>query len=128
MHRARQYATALFDSLKGASEKEAKELIKNVKPLLKKRGDLRLLPSFLQEFQKLWAQRDGPVARVVSARPLEGKTAESLRHALKKKGFVLKTEVDETVGGGIAVYLGNEHLVDNTIKGRMEKLWQRISY
>lgn len=116
------YATGLLRALDGIPEKEQKARVVRFKKLLKKRGDLRLLSSILQEFEKLWEQRKGTVACLVSAAKIPSSFSESVKKTLKKKGYQVKEEQDESVIGGTAVFLGNEYLFDNTVKGKLQKL------
>ena len=83
--KASLYAKALFHALNGASEKEQKEIAIRFKSLLKKRGDLRHLSSVLQEFLKLWEERNGKIARVVAAHKLPSSFVAPMKSALKKR-------------------------------------------
>jgi len=120
--KASLYAKALLKSLDGAPEKKQREIAIRFKSLLKKRGDLRYFNSVLQEFLKLWEERKGKVARVVSAKELPSSFAFAMKSALKKKGYQVKEEHSENLIGGVAVFLGNEYLFDNTVKGKLQKL------
>ena len=120
--KASLYARALVQSLEGASEQKQKEIISRFKSLLKKRGDLRHLSSVFQEFEKLWEERDGKIARVVSHAGLSVSFAGLIKGALKEKGYQIKEEQDKSLIGGVAVFLGNEYLFDNTVKGKLQKL------
>ena len=116
------YARALVESLKDASAKEQKERIMRFKTLLKKRGDLRLQSAILGEFVKLWEQRDGKIAKVVSAKKAPTFFIDSTTKTLKKEGYTVKEEENEALIGGFAVFLSNEYLIDNSIKGKLHKL------
>ena len=123
--KTRRYAEVLFEYMKDASEKEAAKRIQVFKELLKKRGDLKLLTTVLQEFQKLWRDRNGKIAEVVSAKPLSVHTEESFKKQLSKQGFLVEQKIDEKIGAGVAIYLGNEYLIDNTLKARLKRIWQK---
>ena len=116
------YAKVLVQSLNGASEKEQKEIAVRFKRLLKKRGDLRHLSSVLQEFLKLWEERKGKIARVITAHEFSSSFVSSMKNVLKKDGYQVKEEQNESLIGGTAVFLGNEYLFDNTVKGKLQKL------
>jgi len=120
--KASLYAKVLVQSLDGAREKEQREIAARFKNLLKKRGDLRHVSSVLQEFKKLWEERKGKVARVVSATELSLPLSSLMKSALKKKGYQVKEEQNKDLIGGAAVFLGNEYLFDNTVKGKLQKL------
>ena len=116
------YARALVESLKDASANEQKKRIMRFKNLLKKRGDLRLLSAILGEFSKLWGKRDGKIAKVISAQKSSASFLDLVKKTLKKEGYVIKDEVHADLIGGAAVFLSNEYLIDNSIKGKLHKL------
>lgn len=114
------YARALLETFKQVPEKEWKGVALRFKRLLKKRGDLKLASSILQEFGKLWESREGTVARVVTAK--EPSAAGAVEKALEERGYQVKREADMRLIGGVAVFLGNEYLADNSVRGRLRKL------
>jgi len=120
--KANLYAAVLVQSFKGAPEKKQREIAIKFKSLLKKRGDLRHLSSVLQEFSKLWEERKGKIARVASAAELSLTFVSTMKSTLKKKGYQMKEQQNENLLGGVAVFLGNEYLFDNTVRGRLQKL------
>lgn len=119
------YAKALLDTLEGKSEKEQKDIAQRLKQLLKKRGDLRLLSAILKEVESL---QQGNSAQVVTAFKLSEQRRNMVKKYLEQKGFSMKEKVDARVLGGIAVYLGKEYMIDGTVRGKLQKLWQKISY
>ena len=116
------YARALVESLQGASEKEQRARIARFKTLLKKRGDLRLQSAVLGEFAKLWATRNGKIAKVVSAKKASASFIDAVAKTLKKEGYVVEEEENELLIGGSAVFLSNEYVVDNSVRGKLQKL------
>jgi F0F1-type ATP synthase delta subunit len=116
------YAEALVWSLKDASEKEQQVRIQRFHKLLKKQGDVRLLSPILREFEKLWEQKNGKVARLVSTGTISSFLKESIESGLKEKGYQLREVKEESLIGGAAVFLGNEYLIDNSIQGKLRKL------
>ena len=120
--KASLYAKVLVQSFNGASEKEQKEIAIRFKRLLKKQGDLRYASLALQEFTKLWEERNGKVARMISSSELPSPFVSSMKSVLKKDGYQIKEEQNESLIGGAAVFLGNEYLFDNTAKGKLQKL------
>lgn len=116
------YAKVLVQSFDGASVEKQREIAIRFKSLLKKRGDLRRASSVLQEFLKLWEERNGKIARMVSANELPSSIATQMKSMLKKDGYQVKEEQNESLIGGTAVFLGNEYLFDNTVKGKLQKL------
>ncbi|MDP2735806.1 MAG: F0F1 ATP synthase subunit delta [bacterium] len=114
------YARALLSAFLKAPEKEQRGIAARFRQLLKKRGDLKLASSVLQEFCKLWESRNGIVARVVTAK--ESSVTDAVKKALDRQGYQVAKEQDPRLVGGAAVFLGNEYLVDNSVKGRLQKL------
>jgi len=125
MHKAKIYAKALLEAAEGKSEEEQKQVAWRLKQLLKKRGDLRLLSRILKEAESL---QQGNPAQVVTASELSEQARNTLKKALEQKGFIMKEEVDADVLGGTAIYLGKEYMIDNTVRRKLQKLWQKISY
>lgn len=120
------YASALVGALEGVSEKEQRTRIARLKNLLKKRGDTRLLSALLYEFAKMWAARKGTIALVVSAGPPSFLKA-AMQKTLKKKGYQVQEKQDPALLGGSAVFLGNEYLVDNSVRGKLRKMQSFLS-
>jgi F0F1-type ATP synthase delta subunit len=120
--KARTYAAIMVQALDGVSEKEAIGKIRRLKALLYKRGDFKHMGKILQEFSKAWQERKGKVATVVTAEPLSDKAKKNIDASLAKGGYVSAQKVDESVIGGMALYLGNDYVIDGTIKGKLQKL------
>ena len=120
--KTRVYAKALKEVLEKASEKEQKKVIARLKVVLKKRQNLRHLSSVLKQFEQLWIERKGKQARAVVARPLSRELKAKVSRGLLKKGFRYNEEVQEDVLGGIALFLGKDYLIDNTVRSKLAKL------
>jgi F0F1-type ATP synthase delta subunit len=118
------YAKALVESLDRVTQQEAKARIARFKKLLKKRGDVRMLSGVLQEFFKLWEQRKGKIANVVFASKPSLSFLDAMQKTVQQQGYQIKEQVDARVIGGVAVFLGNEYLFDNTLKGKLQRLYE----
>jgi F0F1-type ATP synthase delta subunit len=118
--KTRTYAKALLGVFSRAPEREARATAKRFKKLLRKRGDLRFLSAVLQEFKKMWQERKGEIARVVTAK--EQPLGSSLLRELKRKGYQAKKEENKDLIGGTAVFLGNTYLLDNSVRGKLQKI------
>lgn len=118
--KTRTYARALLGAFSRGPEKEAGATAKRFKLLLRKRGDLRLLSAVLGEFRKMWEERKGEVARVVTAKKLP--LQDSLLRELKREGYQAKREEDKDLIGGTAVFLGKSCLFDNSVRGKLQKI------
>ncbi len=116
------YAKALKEVLERASEKERKKVVARLKIVLKRRQHVRHFSSVLKEFEQLWVERKGKQARAVVARPLGRELKAKVSRELLKKGFQYNEEVQEDVLGGIALFLGKDYLIDNTVRSKLAKL------
>tara|TARA_Y100000310_G_scaffold335775_1_gene418654 strand:+ start:3039 stop:3434 length:396 start_codon:yes stop_codon:yes gene_type:complete len=125
--KTRIYARALVAALKDVEGKEMQARIARFKEVLKKRGDLKLVSAVIREFQRLWEQREGKISRVVVANPEAGGGLKKTKEMLQKKGYQSTQEVQEDLIGGLAVFLGSEYLIDNTIRGRLQKLQEYLT-
>ena len=119
--KARTYAAVMVQALNEVSEKEAAQKIKRLKNLLYKRGDFKQVSAILREFSKAWKERNGKIAMVVSAEPLAENTKNQIEQSLRKNGYVAEEKVDKEVIGGMALYLGNDYVIDSTIKGKLQR-------
>ena len=118
----RIYARVLHEALRGVSLGEQKKRIQIFKEILKRRGDMKISHAILQEFGRLVKERKGKIGQVVSARALATPVKAALASKLKSIQFVLQDRIDPAVIGGVAVFLGKEFLIDNTILARLRKL------
>ncbi|MBI2124086.1 MAG: F0F1 ATP synthase subunit delta [Candidatus Wildermuthbacteria bacterium] len=118
----RIYAKVLHEALKGVSLVEQKKRIHVFKEILKKRGDMKISHGILQEFLSLQREEKGKIGEVVAARQLSPSLKATFSTILKSMKFVLQDRVDPAVIGGVALFLGKEFLIDNTILARLRKL------
>lgn len=116
------YARVLLESLQEASESDARKKAKLFVQLLKKRGDLKLAASILKEFAGLWKERKGKIASIRIAVTLSHQVEESLKKNLSRQGYVVEQEQDPALIGGVEILLGTEYLVDNSIRGRLQRI------
>ncbi|GEM_PF-1290800 len=128
--KVRIYAKVLHEALKGVSLDEQKKRIRAFKEILKKRGDMKISHGILQEFLRLEKEQKGKIGQVVSARALAPSIKAALASKLKSMKFLLQQSVDPSVIGGVALFLGKEFLIDNTILARLRRLsyGKRLSF
>ncbi|MBI2113344.1 MAG: F0F1 ATP synthase subunit delta [Candidatus Wildermuthbacteria bacterium] len=120
------YARVLLESLQGASETQAHLKARLFKQLLKKRGDLKLAASILKEFEALWKARKGKIAKVHAAGQLPEKSEDALKKKLAHLGYVMEIKEDPGLLAGVAVFLGNDYLIDNSLRGRLRRIRRMI--
>jgi F-type H+-transporting ATPase subunit delta len=86
---------------------------------------LRDLPGLIGAFAALVAERRGVVtAEVVSAKPLDERTEQTLRARLIEAGYGnvhLVKAVDPSLLGGLVVRIGTR-LYDSSLKSRLQRL------
>lgn len=128
--KVRIYAKVLYESLKRVSLAEQRKRIGIFKEILKKRGDIRMSSGVLQEFHRLLQEQKGKIGKVVSSRPLGAPVKTMLQRLLKSMKFVPQDRIEPAVIGGVALFLGREFLIDNTIVARLRKLFygKRLSF
>ena len=59
---------------------------------------------------------------MVSAEPLLKETRMHMEQSLAKKNYVMEEKVDPAVIGGVALFLGNEYVVDGTARGKLQRI------
>ena len=121
-HKAKTYAKAMVQAFDGVSEKETKKRAQILKRVLYKRGDSKHISKILQEFARAWKERKGQTATVLSAELLSGKTRKQFEESLAKKRYIMEEKVDAGVIGGVALFLGNDYVIDSTIRGKLQRL------
>ena len=121
-NKARIYGEVLKEVLEKTPAKKRATIFQNFKNLLKKRGDLRLLARATQEFTRAWRNRKGKMGTVVLASIPSSSARRSVLRALKQQGFNYEEKVDPRLIGGAEIFLGNDYLIDNSIKGKLQKL------
>jgi F0F1-type ATP synthase delta subunit len=126
-NKVKTYASVLVGVLDGKTEREAIPIIDRFNLLLKKRGDLKLAGRVLQAFKKLWAQKDGKVALVIGTQKLTDENKNKIKVSLENKGFVVNGKSDQRILGGIAIFVGEDFLIDWTIRNKIKRLWQNFN-
>ncbi|MCP6720322.1 MAG: F0F1 ATP synthase subunit delta [Patescibacteria group bacterium] len=122
-NKIKTYAQALVESLSDIKESEVAERVENFKKLLKKRRDLKIAPAIFKEFERMWDERAGKRATLVTAEPLSGKARRAVELSLKRKGFQLRERVDKSVLGGAALFLGDNFLIDGTVANKVRQVF-----
>jgi len=112
----------MVEAFDGLSEKEAGKRAQNWKHLLYKRGASKQVSKILQEFARAWKERNGKMAVLLTAEPLPDKTSKQFEAALSKRQYRTEEKVDPSVIGGVALFLGNEYVIDGTIRGKLKRI------
>jgi len=122
--KAAQYAQALLEALSKVREAEQGTVVHRFKEQVVKRGDIKLFGSIVKEFEKRWESRNGTMACVVT--PAQSQVKKKVKEELRSQGYTVKEEVQEQLIGGVAVFLGNDYLIDNSMRGRLRQLQSRL--
>ncbi len=121
----RRYVRALAGSLnEAATRKEATAMLDNFFLLVKRRGDTKFLMTCLIEAQKEYKAKGKKLAEVVSAAPLSSVSQKKALSLLKLKGFGTPIwRVNPQLLGGSALFLGNEYLMDGTLREKLHRMF-----
>jgi F-type H+-transporting ATPase subunit delta len=105
------------------------KLSRNFLQVLVDNRRLSYLPIILKSFSEQMSKRRGEIkAQVQSAMPLSPEQERALQDSLKKSlGFKvqLETRVQKDLLGGLVVTVGS-HMIDDSIKGKLERLRQAL--
>ncbi len=121
----RRYVKALVGSLlKARTRKEAAAMLGNFFLLVKRRGDTKFLRAILREAKSEYETKGGKVAELVSAAPLSPAARKKTLSLLKPKGFgAVVARVNPELLGGSALFLGNEYLMDGTLREKLYRMF-----
>ena len=121
----RRYVKALAGSLaKAKTRKEAVAMLDNFFLLVKRRGDTKFLITCLAEAQKEYKAKGRKPTEMVSAASLSLASQKKTLSLLKLKGFGAPTwRVNSQLLGGSALFLGNEYLMDGTLREKLHRMF-----
>ena len=127
---ATQYAKTLYQVTEGKSEKEIKENISGFLQLLMKNGDMNLKNAITKRFGEIYDAKNGiVVAETLSKEKLSKSLTDELSGFIKgkygAKEVVIKNKIDESMGGGIIIKVGDE-LLDGSIRNQLNKLKNKL--
>ena len=127
---ATQYAKTLYQVTEGKSEKEIEKNISGFLQLLMKNGDMNLKEAITKRFSEIYDAKNGIViAEVISKEKLSQNLTDKLSGFIKDKygakEVVIKNKLDESMGGGIIIKVGDE-LLDGSIRHQLAKLKNKL--
>lgn len=121
-----QYAESLFVSLKGKSDKEAKQVLDKFVEVLITNNHVSQLDKIIDSFSAIWNRENKVIeAEIKTANKLDKEVIKMLQDYVAKLAGVsdIKTveTVDKTLLGGFVVkYEGK--LIDNSLKTKVQTL------
>lgn len=122
---AKQYAEALYGSLREAHAGTFSLHAKQFVALLKKEGALKLLPQILNKLELLEREHTGrKLVRVSSAGPMSEKALAELKSIFQKSE--IREAYDKNLVGGLIVEW-DDFRVDGSVRGRLAKLRSSLS-
>lgn len=130
---AKQYAVALYESVKGKSKKEAEKAIDNFFALLKNRNELSSVEKIAEEFEKYSLRQEGVLSgEIVVAHKISEEAkkeiAKKIIHKLsdkKIKELNFKERADKELIGGFKIKV-EDILVDASIGGLLNKMKREL--
>ena len=126
----KQYALALYESIKDQSKSDTKKAIKEFAKVLVLNNDLLKIDKVIDAFKKLYNQEEGIVkAKVISAQALDKKIVKSLNSYIVKLSKAKKVEVNEEIDksllGGVVLRYGDK-VLDGSLKTRLDFLGREM--
>jgi len=126
----KQYALALYDSVKDKKDGEVKVALKKFVEVLRNNGDLSKINKIITVFNDIWNEKEGIVeAEITSARELDDKIVKLLNgHIVKLSGAeIVKTQekVDRKILGGVILRYGDK-ILDASLLRKLNSLKSKI--
>ena len=123
-HSPKQYAQALYGSLKEAKEGETDLVFKNFYGVLLRNNDLKLLSKIIEKIEEIDKEDRGVVeVKIASVKKLDNSLVERIRNLIKNAE--IKEEIDPSLIGGLKIQIG-DLLIDGSIKAKLNKLRQSL--
>ncbi|HHD92191.1 MAG TPA: hypothetical protein ENL06_01025 [Candidatus Portnoybacteria bacterium] len=116
MTKSKQYAIALYQTVKNKNEQEIQKLLGNFFSIVKKNGDRFLLKQILNHFQQI-AQKNGDLnhLKIITAQGYKDLPLSADWNEVKK-------EIQPNIIGGVIAIINHQYLIDNSIKGKINKI------
>ncbi|MDO8592961.1 MAG: ATP synthase F1 subunit delta [bacterium] len=126
----KQFALCLLESVDGQPASQAKAVIKNFVELLGKQGRLGQEEKIIEEFGKLWNEKNGLVeAEITSVRGLDKELVKLLKNYIIKssgaKEAALAEKIDTSLLGGVVIRYGDK-VLDGSLKNSLLELKEKL--
>jgi len=128
---AKQYAQTLFDLTDGKSKADIEKSVAGFARYLRKERKLKFAGKIIEQFGKIYNQKNGIIeAEVVTwekiSEAIEKKVKQFMKEKYGAKDVMLKNIVDEKIGGGMIIRVGDE-VIDGSIASRLGELKKILS-
>ena len=121
----KQYAKALYESLKDVKEDETDLVFKNFYTILLRNNDLKLINKIIEKIEEIDKEERGVVeVEVTGAKETDKDLVSKLRNLIGKKAEI-REKVDPGLIGGLKIQI-NDLLIDGSIKAKLNKLKQSL--
>jgi F-type H+-transporting ATPase subunit delta len=126
----KQYSQTLFELTNGKSEQEVLAMVEKFAEVLKKDGQLKNAKKIMEKFSELYNTANGIVVAEITTRyKIQDTRYKEVESFIKSKYKAEKVEisniVDESIGGGIIIRVGDE-VLDGSIDGQLKKLKKQL--
>ena len=123
---AKQFALSLYESVEGKSAAQVKAVIKKFVELLAGKNQITKAEKIIQEFSKIWNEKNGIVeAEVMSVKGLDKETAKLIKSYIAKlsgaKEVVVTEKIEKSLLGGVVIRYGDK-VLDGSLKGSLQDL------
>lgn len=127
---AKQFALSLYESVDGKSAAEVKLVVKKFVELLAKKNRISQAEKIINEFARLWNEKNGLVeAEVTSASEMSRETAKLLKDYIAKysgaKEVMLAEKIDKNILGGVIIRYGDK-VLDGSLKAQLMELKDKM--
>lgn len=121
----KQYAKALYESLKEAKEDKVDFIFKNFYTVLLRNNDLKLINKIIEKIEEIDKEERGVVeVEITSAKEIDKDLVSKLRNLIGKKAEI-REKIDPSLIGGLKIQI-NDLLIDGSIKAKLSKLRQSL--
>ncbi len=121
----KQYAKSLYLAIKDKQGEELKTVFNNFLKLVWQNKDWKNLNKIVASFTKVYSQEEGLTeATVITTKEISASLQNSVKEWLEdqtKKSVNLKTEVDESLLGGLVIKQ-EDTILDASLKTRLKNL------
>ena len=125
-----QYASALYEAVKGKTAEKSVTVLNNFSALLKKNRDTALTRKIAEAFERYAHKKERIISgELVSAREMDGRlksdVVKKMAEKTKADELYLKEKFDDNLIGGFKIKAG-EFLLDASLKGALKKMHRQV--
>jgi F-type H+-transporting ATPase subunit delta len=127
---AKQYANALFKSLKEVQSNKRDEIIVNFVNVLIDYNHVSYLPNIINHFDKIWDKEKNIIkGEIVMARDIDENIEKDIMNFIKKENgnkiLEVEKKIDKNIKGGFVLKLG-DRIIDASLKTKVEDLGNKM--